>query len=98
MQIPKKITVGTKTYAIIQVKKARTKNTLAAIDYQHGIIWMATHDMQDNKLGKEEMADTFWHELTHAVLHDMGHDLCYDEKFVTAFANRLSSAVDSAQL
>jgi hypothetical protein len=98
MQIPKKIKVGTKTYAVIQVKKARTKNTLAAIDYQHGIIWMATHDMQGTKLGKEEMADTFWHELTHAVLHDMGHDLCYDEKFVTAFANRLSLAVDSAQL
>jgi len=98
MQIPKKITVGTKTYAIIKVRKARTKNTLAAIDYQHGIIWLATHDMQDNRLGKAEMADTFWHELTHAVLHDMGHDLCYDEKFVTAFANRLSLSVDSAQL
>jgi hypothetical protein len=94
MQIPKKITVGTKTYAIIKIKQARTKNTLAAIDYQHGIIWMATHDMQGNKLGKEEMADTFWH----AVLHDMNNDLCYDEKFVTAFANRLSTAVDSAQL
>ena len=98
MQIPKKITVGTKTYAIIQVKKARTKNTLAAIDYQHGIIWMATHDMQGNKLNKAEMADTFWHELTHAVLHDINSTLCYDEKFVTAFANRLSLAVDSAQL
>ena len=98
MKIPKKITVGTKTYAIIKVRKARTKNTLAAIDYQHGIIWMATHDMQDNRLGKTEMADTFWHELTHAVLHDMGHDLCYDEKLVTAYANRLSLSVDSAQL
>jgi hypothetical protein len=98
MQIPKKIKVGTKTYAVIQVKKARTKNTLAAIDYQHGIIWMATHDEQGIKLGKEEMADTFWHELTHAVLHDMGHELCYDEKFVTAFANRLSLSVTSAQL
>jgi hypothetical protein len=98
MQIPKKIKVGTKTYAIIQVKKARTKNTLAAIDYTHGIIWMATHDEQGNKLSNEEMSDTFWHELTHAVLHDMNHVMCYDEKFVTAFANRLSSAVDSAQL
>ncbi len=98
MQIPKKITVGTKTYAIITVKKARTKHTLAAIDYTHGIIWMATHDEQGNKLGNEEMADTFWHELTHAVLHDMNNDLCYDEKFVTAFSNRLATAVDSAQL
>ena len=98
MKIPKKITVGTKTYAIIKVRKARTKNTLAAIDYQHGIIWMATHDMQDNKLGKEEMADTFWHELTHAVLHDMGNDLCYDESFVTKFANHLSHAINTAQL
>lgn len=98
MQIPKKIKVGKTTYAIIKVKTARTKNTLAAIDYQNGIIWMATHDKQGNKLGKEEMADTFWHEITHAVLHDMNNDLCYDEKFVNAFANRLSLAVDSAQL
>jgi hypothetical protein len=98
MQIPKKITVGTKTYAVIKVKKAKTKNILATIDYTHGIIWMATHDMQGNKLGKEEMSDTFWHEMTHAVLHDMKHELCSDEKFVSAFANRLSLAVDSAKL
>jgi hypothetical protein len=98
MQIPKKITVGTKTYAVIKVKKAKTKHILATIDYTHGIIWMATHDMHGNKLGKEEMSDTFWHELTHAVLHDMNHNLCSDEKFVNAFANRLSLAVDSAQL
>jgi hypothetical protein len=42
--------------------------------------------------------DTFWHELTHAVLHDMGHPLRDDEKFVVKFANRLSCAIDSAQL
>lgn len=98
MKIPKKITVGNKTYAVIKVKHARTKNTLATIDYTHGIIWMATHDMQDNKLCKEEMADTFWHEITHAVLHDMNDALCNDENFVTAFSHRLSLAIGSAKL
>jgi CxxC motif-containing protein (DUF1111 family) len=57
-----------------------------------------TSNITGRRFSKDELADTFWHELTHAVLHDMGHDLCYDEKFVTAFANRLSLSVDSAQL
>jgi len=36
--------------------------------------------------------------MTHAVLHDMKHELCSDEKFVSAFAKRLSSAINSAKL
>jgi predicted heme/steroid binding protein len=42
--------------------------------------------------------DTFWHELTHAILYDMGHDLSSNERFVSAFANRLCDAVNSAKL
>jgi hypothetical protein len=98
MQIPKKITVGTKTYSIIKVKHP-TRGALGVIDYQHAIIFMASLDKRGEKLGKAEMADTFWHELTHAILNDMGEfDLNMDERFVTRFANRLSQAVDTAKL
>ena len=44
-----------------------------------------------------EIRNTFWHEMTHAILDDMGHDLTHNERFVTAFANRLSDAIDSAK-
>ncbi len=48
--------------------------------------------------GDEEMQNSFWHEVTHAILYDMGHNLHNNEHFVTQFANRLSDAVDSAKL
>jgi len=44
------------------------------------------------------MSETFWHELTHAILNDMGEDtLNKNEKFVTGFANRLTKAIRSAR-
>jgi len=98
MKIPKRIRVGSIEYATIMVDKAKRQDTLGTIDYTHGIIWLAKKDAYGNKLDKTELADSFWHEMTHAVLHDMKHELCSDEKFVNAFANRLSSAINSAQL
>jgi hypothetical protein len=44
-----------------------------------------------------EINESFWHELVHAILYDMDeHKLNRNEAFVTAFAKRLSEAVDSA--
>jgi hypothetical protein len=34
---------------------------------------------------KARERNTFWHELTHAILFEMGHKQCRDEKFVTEF-------------
>lgn len=45
----------------------------------------------------EAIAETFWHEVTHAILHDMDHPLWRDEGFVTAFSQRLAKAIDSAR-
>lgn len=44
-----------------------------------------------------EQFNTFWHELTHAILHDMGSPLEADEKFVSAFADRLTKAITTAK-
>jgi hypothetical protein len=38
----------------------------------------------------------FWHELTHAILHDMGEDW-RNEKFVTGFSKRLTQAIHTAK-
>ena len=95
MKIPKEITVGKTTYTI---RRSGKGSNLGHIDYQTNIICVATQDSYGNKLDAEEVHDTFWHELTHAVLHDMNHPLRDDEKFVGKFANRLSSAIDTARL
>lgn len=40
---------------------------------------------------------TFWHEATHAILHDMGSVLWDDEKFVTQFSERLVKLINTAR-
>jgi hypothetical protein len=44
------------------------------------------------------MQETFWHELTHAVLYEMDHPLYRSEVFVTRFAQLLNKAINSAEL
>lgn len=46
----------------------------------------------------EQISETFWHEVTHAILHDMEHPLWKDEKFVTAFSKRLNQVINTARL
>ena len=45
-----------------------------------------------------EMHETFWHEITHAILHEMDETrLAFDERFVKQFGMLLSKAIDSAR-
>ena len=98
LQIPKTIRVGSKRYSIEVVETMLRQRIMGTIDY----------DKQTIKVGRKSnvtgraytqamMSETFWHELTHAVLEDMGSALTDNERFVRAFANRLSDAVDSAK-
>lgn len=50
------------------------------------------------KFTREELTDTFWHEVTHAILRDMDHPLWRSEKFVSAFARRMTEIVLTAEL
>ena len=98
MKLPKTIRVGRRLYKINQIKKI-ADGIMGEVDYELKQIDIATHSsLSGRRFKREEVMDTFWHELTHAILHDMGHDLCDNERFVTAFANRLSDAVNSAKL
>lgn len=47
------------------------------------------------KFTEKERSETFWHEVTHAILQDMNHK--HDEKFVVAFSQRLNDAIRSAK-
>ena len=94
MTLPTKITVGKTTYS---VRRGAPSGCLGNVDYDKKVISIAMRDGLGNELEPEEVRDTFWHEMTHAILHDMSHPLRDDEKFVVKFANRLSCAIDSAK-
>jgi hypothetical protein len=98
MQIPKTITVGRKTYVITRPHTIQDPASYGRTYYDENRIEIARFDNQGNTFEQEEIDDTFWHELTHCILYDMGNDLCDNERFVIAFANRLSSAINSAKL
>jgi hypothetical protein len=69
---------------------------LGHIDYESRTIRIAKQ-AHNKAVGKHERSDTFWHELTHAILHDMKHPLSADEVFVEKFSKRLNDAVHSAK-
>ena len=98
MQIPRRISVGKKTYEITRPHTIQDPAAYGRTYFEENRIELAQFDNHGNTFEQVEVDDTFWHELTHAILYDMGHDLCANERFVTAFANRLSDAVNSAKL
>lgn len=99
MRIPKKMRVGDKWYSVDVVESMRKRGDMARVFYPEQRIEIG---MRSNRNGKPfaptAIHNSFWHELVHAILHDMGREsLNRDERFVTAFADRLSKAVDTAK-
>lgn len=95
LKFPKKIRVGKTQYTV--VRKYTRLNALGQISYDTRMIAIATRDKFGTPLSTSEQNELFWHELTHGILRDMGHPLCDNERFVDAFARRLSGAVESAE-
>lgn len=95
MQIPITFKVGKQKYTV------RTTDARGWITGQlHpslGTITVATtYRMRPRK--PREVALTFWHEVTHAILHDMGHPQWDDEQFVNDFSTRLNQVIHTAKL
>ena len=98
MRIPKKLKVGKRWYKVSVVNKMPQFGMMGSTNYKTADITVATHStMTDKRYKPEQVSDTFWHELTHAILYDMGSELNTDEKFVTEFSNRLNQAILSAK-
>lgn len=100
MIIPTRITVGNHKYSIQTVKYMPTKGVMGTVRYDLGTIQLATHSnwtQPSRPYSQAQRQETFWHEVTHAILHDMGHHLYTNERFVTDFASRLSKAITSAK-
>ena len=100
MKIPKEVTIGRTPHLVRTKKSVVVGKTIC-----HGSFDEGTHTITIAQGNTErgyvydthERANTFWHELTHAILYDMGCKLTHDEKFVTAFADRLDQAIKTAR-
>lgn len=97
--IPHKIKVGSHWYVVTEPKHMQDIGNMGEVDYKAREIQVATHsNVRHKRFRKEDRQDTFWHELTHAILKDMGSKLESNESFVEAFSSRLSKAIRSARL
>lgn len=98
MKIPKKFRVGKTHYKVAytawfdnphkrgEILYGPRKITLALVKGPYGTL-----------VPERRITHTFWHEATHAILHDMGHRLHTNEGFVDEFAKRLTDIVYSAR-
>ena len=98
MKIPRRITIGKKKFDVLVTDRGPIKGVMGAVSYGDKLIQIGIRSWYTNKRFKQEdITDTFWHEVTHAILKDMDHKLEADEKFVTAFANRLTKVITKAE-
>jgi len=97
MEIPRSFKVGHREFTVTQVLGIIGNPTWRGyIRYAWGSIVLSTHRGKVPRSDRER-AEAFWHETTHAILHDIGHPLTTDEKFVDAFSKRLNQVVHSVK-
>lgn len=99
MKIPRQVTIGKTKIKIDQPVSLMVRGTPChgCFDRADNSIDVAKKDVRGNRYDKDERSETFWHEITHAILHDMKNQLSYNEKFVTAFSQRLDQAIKTAK-
>lgn len=97
--IPRRIRVGARQYSIDIVETMLRKRDMARIYYGHSRIELGQFsNVTGKQFDADKVQENFWHELTHAILHDMGeHKLNSNERFVVEFSKRLSQAIKSAR-
>lgn len=100
MQIPKKIMIGTKEYSveIVEALLDKAEYVMSISNLKNQKVKVA---QKSNKLGRdftnEQISDTFWYEVTRAILNDMRSKLYDDNIFVTGFSERLNKVVLTAK-
>lgn len=99
MKIPTKIRVGRKQYSVEVIEAMLRKREMGRVHYGTQLIELGrTSNTTGKRYSNTQVLDTFWHEVTHAILEEMGrHSLNADEKFVTEFANRLTQVIKTAK-
>ena len=95
MKIPKKIRIGGQELEI--VFKPDLEGDLGKCCVATGLIRIA-EKFDGLEQSKSSMENTYWHEVTHAILDTMGRgDLSRDEVFVCSFAGFLTECIHSME-
>jgi hypothetical protein len=98
LTLPKKIKVGTKWYSVEVVEAMRDKSLMGQVSYAKQTIELGKRTHHGVPFKLSALHETFWHELTHAILHSMGeHALNERENFVEEFSYRLAKAIQTAR-
>ena len=98
LTLPKKIKVGDNWYSVDIAETMKERLYMGEVHYGKRTITLARKSYHGIPLKLSALHETFWHELTHAILESMGRtDLDNDETFVEDFSNRLAKAIQSAR-
>lgn len=97
MMIPYSFKLGLKEYSI-RSPLQMPPGCLGQVHYEIGVIRLAWAGRGGRERTHEQRCATFWHEVTHAILHDMENPLWKNEKFVTEFSKRLDQVIRTARL
>lgn len=95
--LPSSLKVGDKQYYVVQQPAVGNNRRYGHVMHGTGTIIIYTSDTKGKPTPLPEINETFWHELTHAVLYQMKDKHHSDEAFVTKFSHLLSKAIDSAR-
>ena len=96
--IPHRIRVGDHLYSIDVVESMRYKRDMGRTHYNDKRIEIGKNSNTTGRaFTNDEIDDTFWHEIVHAILYEMKHHLYDNEKFVDEFAKHLARAIRSAK-
>jgi hypothetical protein len=98
LTLPKKIKVGDNWYSVDIAESMRERMYAGEVHYGKRLITVARKSYHGIPLKLSSLHETFWHELTHAILESMGRtQLNNDENFVEEFSSRLAKAIASAR-
>jgi hypothetical protein len=96
IKIPKSYKVGGQLMEVREVERCED-NKLGRCSLAGGWIEIASIFNKDQKCCESGRINTFYHELTHAILDTMGEDdLSNNEKFVSCFSSFLTEAMEKA--
>ena len=96
-KIPKSFNVGGQPIEVNIVERG-DDNCLGHSKIAKGIIEIAKKYDRDENVSNGSQLNTFYHELTHAILSTMGEsELNNNEKFVCCFSSFLTEALTSAK-
>ena len=94
-KIPKSFTVGGQEMEV-QTVDICENSCVGNIILQQGVIQIANYVTRGIPQSETSKLNTFYHELTHAILKTMGeYELNNNERFVCAFSGFLTEAIRS---